>query len=328
MTFIPATLRRMALLSTAVLATSPLATAADAPPGNGAAESRAVSVIGLGNMGATLAKTFVEHHLKVTVWNRTASKAAPLVAAGATLAKSPAAAIAASPLTVICTTDKSILASLLNSADVTKALRGRILADLSTGTPASARANAEGVKVAGARYIDGGILLYPRDIGKADSLIVYSGDAAAFREQEDTLAILAGGQHFIGEDPSAAATVYLGLWAYYFPALAGFFEGAALAQTAGVKLDEFQKLAAFMTRKLDDGIDDATTRIAKHDYAGDQAPVQVYTDGLYLMRDTFRAQHLNHAAVDAFIDYLEQAERAGEGSKDIAVLFRMAGGRD
>ena len=47
-----------------------------------------VSVIGLGRMGSALATTLLEDHYKVTVWNRTAAKAEPLVEAGATLAAS------------------------------------------------------------------------------------------------------------------------------------------------------------------------------------------------------------------------------------------------
>ena len=50
--------------------------------------SQRVSVIGLGRMGSALATTLLEDHYKVTVWNRTAAKAEPLVEAGATLAAS------------------------------------------------------------------------------------------------------------------------------------------------------------------------------------------------------------------------------------------------
>jgi 3-hydroxyisobutyrate dehydrogenase-like beta-hydroxyacid dehydrogenase len=44
-----------------------------------------VTVIGLGNMGSTLARAFIENRRPVTVWNRSPEKATPLVEKGAVL---------------------------------------------------------------------------------------------------------------------------------------------------------------------------------------------------------------------------------------------------
>ena len=63
-----------------------------------------VSVIGLGDMGSALAHTLLGAGYSVTVWNRSASKAEPLVAAGAELAASAREAIDASPATITCIT--------------------------------------------------------------------------------------------------------------------------------------------------------------------------------------------------------------------------------
>jgi 3-hydroxyisobutyrate dehydrogenase-like beta-hydroxyacid dehydrogenase len=312
----------------ALCATAAMGQASDPPRAPAATEARAVSVLGLGNMGAALARAFLADGRRVTVWNRTATRMQPLVAAGARGAASAADAVAASPLTVICIIEKSATSTLLAEPAVAAALRGRTLADLSTGTPAQARDNAKRVAAAGGRYLDGGIMGYPRDIGRQDGLILYSGDRAAFDEHAATLAVLAGAQRFVGTDEGAAMAVYLGLWTYYFPAITSFFEGAALAQTAGVPLAEFRELAGVMTGKVDDGIEDAVSRIAGRNYAGDQAPVDIYIPGLFLLRDEMAANKLGHMTIDSFIAYLEQASRAGHGDKDIAILFRTAGGKD
>ena len=50
-----------------------------------------VGVVGLGTMGAPMARHLVEAGHSVSVWNRTASKAGPLVALGASLGTTPAA---------------------------------------------------------------------------------------------------------------------------------------------------------------------------------------------------------------------------------------------
>jgi NAD binding domain of 6-phosphogluconate dehydrogenase len=183
---------------------------------------RAVTIIGLGHMGAVLAKTFVDRGLKVTVWNRTPAKAAPLVAAGAVPARSPRDAIAASPLTITSLIDKTVARSILDSPGVVDVLKGRTIVDLSSGSAVEARSNAARVTVAGGGYLDGGVMEYPRSIGKNDAVIDYSGSVAIYRRHERTLAILAGDQRYLGEDSGAAATTYLALWNYYFVALAAY----------------------------------------------------------------------------------------------------------
>lgn len=52
--------------------------------------NKRIGWIGLGNMGSPMARNLIKAGFPVTVYNRTASKAAPLLAAGAALAVSPA----------------------------------------------------------------------------------------------------------------------------------------------------------------------------------------------------------------------------------------------
>ena len=73
----------------------------------------AVAVIGLGDMGSALARAFLANRHRVTVWNRTAAKATPLVQAGAQQAKSVEAAVAAGDVIVVCVLDYAISESLL-----------------------------------------------------------------------------------------------------------------------------------------------------------------------------------------------------------------------
>jgi 3-hydroxyisobutyrate dehydrogenase-like beta-hydroxyacid dehydrogenase len=275
-------------------------------------------------MGAALAQAFVRSDMQVTVWNRTASKAEPLVMAGAVLAQSVAAAVSASPLTIVCATDAAASKLVYRTPEVMSALKGRTLVDLSTGTAADAIEAASWVNGAGGRYLDGGILCYPRDIGGKDASILYAGDASAFREHESTLAILAGAQKHLGDAPGAAATVYLALWAFYFGSLTAYFEAGGLASTAGVPVDRFRELAATMMPKLTEGISDATDRLMQGNFAADQAPIDIYVDNLVLVRDTFAQAGVSHLTVDAFLVLLQEAKLAGDGGKDVAAIFKRA----
>ncbi|MBW4577952.1 MAG: NAD(P)-binding domain-containing protein [Tildeniella nuda ZEHNDER 1965/U140] len=93
------------------------------------------SVIGLGTMGSTLAQLLLQNGYRVTVWNRTIAKAKSLVQAGAVLAPNAAAAVSASPIIVVCVHDYSATNQILATKEVAAALAGRILIQLTTGSP-------------------------------------------------------------------------------------------------------------------------------------------------------------------------------------------------
>src|SRR5687768_661543 len=107
------------------------------------------ALIGLGAMGAALAHALLAKGRRITVWNRTAARAEPLQRAGAALAPDVAAAVAAAPVVIVCVTDYASTRALLEPVD----LRGRVLVQLSTGTPQEARETAAWAAARGAQYL-------------------------------------------------------------------------------------------------------------------------------------------------------------------------------
>ncbi len=63
---------------------------------------KSITVIGLGGMESALDSTLLGAGNRVTVWNRTAAKAEPLVKAGAISAASVSEAVKASPVIITC----------------------------------------------------------------------------------------------------------------------------------------------------------------------------------------------------------------------------------
>jgi len=282
-----------------------------------------VSVIGLGAMGSTLARVLLDRGHEVTVWNRSESqRAAAVAAAGAARAATPAAAVSAAPLTVMCVTDYPAADEVLDSPGVCGALAGRTLVQLTNGTEEQVRAQIARVEAAGGRMLAGGILGYPRHVGRAETVIMYAGDGGAFDEHAATLADLAGAQRYLGEDPGRSNAVYVSAFGFYFAALAGFLEAAALAAARGVALSEFAAVMPGMAALLVDHINDAARRIEEGDYAGDQATVDIHLVGSARRQRTFADHGLQSLAIGAFVDYCRQAHEAGEGGEDIAALFQ------
>ena len=147
-----------------------------------------VTVIGLGSMGGVIARALLAKGFRVTVWNRDISKAAPFAAQGASLAPDVAAAIAASPLLVICVSDYKVTRSILQTADAA-VLHGRTVVQLSTGTPKEAAEFDAWVQQQGGTSLNGDIMAWPRQIGTSEATITVAGASASFKQYEVVLQV-------------------------------------------------------------------------------------------------------------------------------------------
>lgn len=97
-----------------------------------------VAFLGLGHMGTPMARRLLTAGHPLTVWNRTAARAAPLVAEGAVLAASPAAAVRDADVVVTVLADPAALASV--AADAVPAVRdGAHWVEMSTVGPEAVR---------------------------------------------------------------------------------------------------------------------------------------------------------------------------------------------
>jgi 3-hydroxyisobutyrate dehydrogenase/2-hydroxy-3-oxopropionate reductase len=98
-----------------------------------------VAVVGLGAMGSRIARRFLDAGHELTVWNRDAARAEPLVAAGASAAQTPAEAARQAKAVVTMVADPEALASVTEGPDGAAAglVRGSVLVQMSTVGPRS-----------------------------------------------------------------------------------------------------------------------------------------------------------------------------------------------
>jgi len=139
-----------------------------------------ISVIGLGAMGSALARALVNGGRCVTVWNRTLEKASSLVSDGAVIAESAAMAVDASPVVITCISNYDVTRTILNTDEVAANLPGRVLVQLSTGSPQEARDSEAWARERGLQYLDGAIMAFPNQIGTPGATILVSGGETVF----------------------------------------------------------------------------------------------------------------------------------------------------
>ena len=135
-------------------------------------------------MGAPMANNLRKSGHTVTVWNRTASRAEPLVKKGAKGAASPREAASGQDLVFLCVADEKALEAVLEGADgVLAGLgQGAVLVDTSTAGVRAARSVEDRAKARGAGFVCAPLLGSKAAAEKAQ-LVVLAGGAAEAREK-------------------------------------------------------------------------------------------------------------------------------------------------
>ena len=98
-----------------------------------------VTVIGAGRMGSALATVLFHKGFATTVWNRTGAKTKVLSRLGLSVAQSVEESVREADIVVVSVSDYSSTRQLLRQPDMETALRGKIVVQLSSGTPKEAR---------------------------------------------------------------------------------------------------------------------------------------------------------------------------------------------
>jgi 3-hydroxyisobutyrate dehydrogenase-like beta-hydroxyacid dehydrogenase len=270
-----------------------------------------VTVLGLGNMGAALARAFTEAGHETTGWTRRGDTGAP------------AAACEASDLIVACVLDYDATREVLAAPGVTEALAGKTLVQLATGGPADAREMATWAEAAGVAYLDGSIATYPARIGDEPTIIFYSGDRAAFDAHRATLAALGGRPTFVGEAIGGAAAADLAWLSFLYGNMIGLFQGAAFLESEGV--DPSVVFDAVPSFGIEIAAEAALARdlIARNDFSGDQAALYTHLGGMEGILQAAEQGGVNSEFPRLIRDLTARAVASGHREHEIAALIEI-----
>ncbi|MEW2353700.1 NAD(P)-binding domain-containing protein [Spirillospora sp. NPDC029432] len=284
-----------------------------------------VTVIGLGPMGAKMAETFLAKGHPTTVWNRTASKAEPLVAKGAVLAATPEEALAANELVVISQTDYTAMYDSIGAA--AGALKGRVLVNLSSGSPDELREAGAWAVGHGAELVAGGVMVPPPGIGQPGAYVFYSGPEAVLDRHRDTLKVL-GDISYVGADTGLSGLYYQAQLYLFWSTLAAYMHATAMLGSAGVGPEEFRPFAA---RTLAELVDEGPMgylkilcgEMAARSYPGGENSLLMQAIGSAHVVEATRAAGLDTAMPEALKALFDRAVAAGHGADGLGSLYEV-----
>jgi 3-hydroxyisobutyrate dehydrogenase-like beta-hydroxyacid dehydrogenase len=198
-----------------------------------------IGVIGLGLMGRPMAMNLLKAGHPVTVWNRTASRAHELVAAGATLAKSPREAAAAADVLITMVSDPPALEEVLWGTDgkggALAALKdGSTYIDSSTVSPALARKIADACAQRGVKFLDAPVTGGDWGAKKGELVFMIGGDLGTLKSVEPILGVMGKRWFHLGPN-GAGQTIKLAMNLILALQVDALAEAMALVTRAGLK---------------------------------------------------------------------------------------------
>lgn len=195
-----------------------------------------VGLIGLGLMGHPMAMNILKAGFPLTVWNRTASRANELVAAGAKLAASPRELAADCDFVISIVSDPPALEEVLwgDNGAMQSLRRESIYMDSSTISPELARKIAAACAERGVRFLDAPVTGGDWGAKKGELIFMVGGDADVLADAEPVLRVLGKKSFHLGPN-GAGQTIKLAMNLILALQVDALAEGLALVTGAGLE---------------------------------------------------------------------------------------------
>lgn len=155
-----------------------------------------LTLLGTGRMGLPMARRLCQAGHQVHVWNRSADKAQPLVADGATVHAGLATAVAAGDIVISLLENGPVVASVLFEQGAAAAMRpGTLFVDMASIKPAEAREHAARLAERGVRHLDAPVSGGTVGAEAGTLAIMAGGEAADFARALPVLQVLGRATH-------------------------------------------------------------------------------------------------------------------------------------
>lgn len=194
-----------------------------------------IGVIGLGQMGSPIARNLVRAGNRLTVWNRTAEKAEPLRAEGASVTSTPAEAARGDLVLTMLADDAAVEQVVFGNDGILGAPAAHV--SMSTiGTALADRLDSEHRK-ARQDFVSAPVFGRPQAAEAAQLFVVAAGPEAALARARAAFEAISQRVFEVGERPSEANLVKLCGNFMIMAAVEAMAEAMALAEKGGVARD-------------------------------------------------------------------------------------------
>jgi 3-hydroxyisobutyrate dehydrogenase-like beta-hydroxyacid dehydrogenase len=282
-----------------------------------------VTVIGAGRMGSALATALHKRGFDTTVWNRTSSKTESLARLGLRVAPSALEAVRNAEIVIVNVNNYESTNQLLRQPAVESALRGKVLLQLSSGTPDEAREMESWARPRGIDYLDGAILSYPVDIGKPQTTVLYSGPEELFHRVKPVLLAFGDNVMFAGREIGQASATDIAALSYATGTMLGFLHGCVVYELEHLPIDGYLQVVKQLIPAMEAALADLCQKVQSKDYANTQATLETWAVAPRELIGWSQKHQVNHTFADPQLRFIERAVKAGKGQWDFAYIYEV-----
>lgn len=278
-----------------------------------------VAVLGLGTMGASLARALSDAGHDLVVWNRGVERRARF-SARATLAHSALEACRAAETVIVCLHDHTSYMSVLSEDGVSTALRGKTVIQFTTDTPEEGESFGAWASERAIDVLEAAVLAYPRDIGTDRAMVVYAGPSVVYGRTAPIREALGGRSFDAGERLSAASVVDAAVLGLFYASAMSYLQGAELCSRNGVTVPLYSEVLRSWLPAVGEMIDSAVPMLIRNGFDGDQASLVLHRFGADHVRTAVTRAGLHTEFIDAIVEAMDRAIGRGHGSHELPAL--------
>lgn len=276
--------------------------------------------VGLGVMGGGVVRRLLAADHSVTVWNRSAEKAEPLLAAGARWAASPREVTEQSDVVFTMVTNTAAVQAVCQGPDGILAglVPGKVYIDMSTASPANTRALAAEVAARGAVMLDAPVSGSVITLEQGKLSIMVGGDIETFERVKPILEAIGPKVFHLGPN-GAAVTMKIATNLSLAVQMLAFSESVLLAEKSGIARE--RAVEVLLASVI------ASPMVAYRGPFVLQQPEEAWFDCHMMQKDLNLALDLGRElavplpTTAVTNELLTAANAMGVGKRDFAVLF-------
>jgi 3-hydroxyisobutyrate dehydrogenase-like beta-hydroxyacid dehydrogenase len=281
-----------------------------------------IGFAGLGLMGGRMARHFLEKGFPLTVWNRTASRSAPLLAAGASAARTPRELAERSEVVVACVSDPPAVERLVFAEDgiLGAARPGFTYLETSTISPSLARRVDEALRAKGARMLEAPVTGSKTGAEKGTLILMTGGPRALHDELMPVMMAFGSKAVHCGEMGQGSVVKLIGNALISFM-LEGLCEGLVLARKAGIAQETLLEVV-MASGYQSPYFPFKGAAIAQRDW-DTHFSIDLLVKDQTLALEEASARGVPMPGLAAIREVFQSARARGWGAEDIAAVFKV-----
>lgn len=278
-----------------------------------------VSVFGIGLMGEAIVQRLLDTGHRVTVYNRTRSKASALAERGARVARTPHEAANAAEVIVLMLTDAAAIADVILSDNAAAALAYKTVVQMGTIAPSESLALDQRIRAEGGDYLEAPVLGSIPEAREGSLLVLVGGTEQQYSRRLALLQSLGSQPLHVGPVGQAAA-VKLALNQLIASLTAGFSLSLAMMLRNGIEVETFMAILR-QSALYAPTFDKKLTRMLNRDFSSPNFSAKHLLKDVELFLNEAKRLGLDASTLEGTRAILRKTVNAGLSEDDYSALY-------